>query len=67
MTPFVEAKLVNAVNCEKDGVFPYKLSKVILGPKFREELINKTQIRMMCFERGWFDLEIAESEIKSYR
>lgn len=67
MTPFVEAKLVNAVNCEKDGVFPYKLSKVILGPKFREELINKTQIRMMCFERGWFDLEIAESGIKSYR
>lgn len=67
MTPFVEAKLVNEVNCEKKGVFPYRLSKVILGPKFNEESINKTQIRMMCFERGWFDLEIVESVIKSYR
>lgn len=67
MTPFIEARLVDAVNCEKEGVFPYRLSKVILGPKFREKSINKTQIRMMCFERGWFDVEIAESEIKSYR
>lgn len=67
MTPFIEAKLVNTVNYEKEGVFPYRLSKVILGPKFREKSINKTQIRMMCFERGWFDVEIAESEIKSYR
>ena len=67
MTPFIDAKLVNVVNCEKDGVFPYRLSKVILGPKFREGTINKTQIRMMCFERGWFDVEIAESGIKSYR
>lgn len=67
MTPFIEAKLVNHMNCETEGVFPYKLVKVILGPKFREGAINKTQIRMMCFERGWFDVEIEESEIKSYR
>ena len=67
MTPYIEAKLVNMVNCEKEGVFPYKLSKVILGPKFREGAINKTQIQMMCFERGWWDVEIVESEIKSYR
>jgi hypothetical protein len=67
MTPYIEAKLVNAMNCEKEGVFPYRLSKVILGPKFRENSINKTQIRMMCFERGWLDVEIVESEIKSYR
>lgn len=67
MTPYIDAKLVNAVNCENEGVFPYKLSKVILGPKFREGTINKTQIRMMCFERGWWDVEIEDSEIKSYR
>lgn len=67
MTPFVEAKLVNTLNYEKEGVFPYRLSKVILGPKFREESINKTQIRMMCFERGWLNLDIVESKIKSYR
>ena len=67
MTPYIEAKLVNTMNCEKEGVFPYRLSKVILGPKFREGTINKTQIRMMCFERGWFDVEIEESGIKSYR
>lgn len=67
MTPYIEAKLINAMNCEKEGVFPYRLSKVILGPKFREGTINKTQIRMMCFERGWFDVEIEESGIKSYR
>ena len=67
MTPYIEAKLVNMVNCEKEGMFPYKLSKVILGPKFIEEGINKTQIRMMCMERGWWDVEIVESEIKSYR
>lgn len=67
MTPYIEAKLVNAVNCETEGVFPYKLSKVILGPKFIEGGINKTQIRMMCMERGWWDVEIVESEIKSYR
>ena len=67
MTPYIEAKLVNALNCEKEDVFPYKLSKVILGPKFREEAINKTQIRMMCFERGWIDVDIVESKIKSYR
>ena len=67
MTPYVEAKLVNATICEMEGVFPYKLSKVILGPKFRERVINKTQIRMMCMERGWWDVEILESEIKSYR
>ena len=67
MTPYIDAKLVNMVNCEKEGVFPYKLSKVILGPKFREGGINKTQIRMMCMDRGWWDVEIVESEIKSYR
>lgn len=67
MTPYIEAKLVNAVNCEREGVFPYKLRKVILGPKFIEGGINKTQIRMMCMERGWWDVEIVESEIKSYR
>lgn len=67
MTPFIEAKLVNYMNCETEGVFPYKLVKVILGPKFREGAINKTQIRMMCFERGWFDVEIEESGIRSYR
>lgn len=67
MTPYIEAKLVNAVNCEREGVFPYKLSKVILGPKFIEGGINKTQIRMMCMERGWWDVEVVESKIKSYR
>ena len=67
MTPYIEARLVDVVNCEKEGVFPYRLSKVILGPKFREKSINKTQIRMMCLKRGWYDVEIAESEIKSYR
>lgn len=67
MTPYIEARLVDTVNCEKEGVFPYRLSKVILGPKFREESINKTQIRMMCLKRGWYDIEIVESEIKSYR
>ncbi len=67
MTPYVEAKLVNATNCEMEGVFPYKLSKVILGPKFREGVINKTQIHMMCMEKGWWDVEIVESEIRSYR
>ena len=67
MTPYIDAKLVNMVNCEKEGVFPYKLSKVVLGPKFREEVINRTQIRMMCMERGWWNVEIEESEIKSYR
>ena len=67
MTPYIEAKLVNAVNCEREGVFPYKLRKVILGPKFIEGGINKTQIRMMCMERGWWDVEIVESEIRSYR
>ena len=67
MTPYIDAKLVNMVNCEIEGVFPYKLSKVILGPKFREGGINKTQIRMMCMDRGWWDVEIVESEIKSYR
>lgn len=67
MTPYIDAKLVNMVNCEIEGVFPYKLSKVILGPKFREGGINKTQIRMMCMDRGWWDVEIAESEIRSYR
>lgn len=67
MTPYIEAKLVNATNCEMEGVFPYKLSKVILGPKFREGAINKTQIRMMCMERGWWDVEVVESEIRSYR
>ena len=65
--PYVEAKLVNATNCEMEGVFPYKLSKVILGPKFREGVINKTQIHMMCMEKGWWDVEIVESEIRSYR
>ena len=67
MTPYIEAKLVNMVNCEVEGVFPYKLSKVILGPKFIEGGINKTQIRMMCMERGWWDVEIVDSEIRSYR
>ncbi len=67
MTPYIEAKLVNVLNCEKEDVLQYKLSKVILGPKFKEGTINKTQIRMMCYERGWFDVEVEESEIKSYR
>ena len=67
MTPYIDAKLVNMVNCEREGVFPYRLSKVILGPKFKEGGINKTQIRMMCLERGWWDVEIVGSEIKSYR
>lgn len=53
MTPFITARLVDMLACEKEGVFPYKLSKIILGPKFRESVINKTQIRMSCFERRW--------------
>lgn len=67
MTPYIEARLVNMVNCETEGVFPYRLKRVILGPKFSECAINKTQICMMCMERGWFDVEVVESEIKSYR
>ncbi len=67
MTPYITARLVNMLECEKEGVFPYKLSKIILGPKFRESVINKTQIRMLCFERRWYDVEIEDSRIKSYR
>jgi hypothetical protein len=67
VTPYITARLVNMLECEKEGVFPYKLSKIILGPKFRESVINKTQIRMLCFERRWYDVEIEDSRIKSYR
>jgi len=67
MTPFITARLVDMLACEKEGVFPYKLSKIILGPKFRESVINKTQIRMLCFERRWYDVEIEDSRIRSYR
>lgn len=67
MTPYIEARLVNMVNCETEGVFPYRLKRVILGPKFSECAINKTQINMLCMERRWFDVEVVESEIKSYR
>lgn len=67
ITPYVELKLSNFPIPENVDYFPYTLSSIRLGPAFKEIGINKVQIKQMCMDAGFFNVDIVQSNISSYR
>lgn len=65
LTPYVEQKLKKAGKLEV-GDYPFKLTKVIVGPAMKENIANLMQTFYYGHDCG-YSLTVAESKIKSYR
>jgi hypothetical protein len=50
-----------------DNFYPLKVTKIILGPKFKESDTNKAQLRLLLDKNNWTDVKISSSEIEFYR
>ena len=65
LTPYLEFELRKTGSAEV-GEYPFKLKRVIIGPAMKENVANLMQVFYMGHQYG-YSLEVAESQIQSYR
>lgn len=65
LTPYVE-KSIREADDLKEGDYPFRLHRIILGPSIREKHANFMQVFYLAHQHEYF-LSVAESRIQSYR
>lgn len=65
LTPYLERELRKKGKVVKND-YPFKLSKIILGPAMKENYANMMQVFYMCHQYG-YSLSVGVSAIESYR
>ena len=65
LTPYIE-KSITQERQNMDGNYPFRLSKIILGPAISEKYANLMQVFYLAHQYGYY-LSVQESAIDSYR
>ena len=65
LTPYVE-KSIRVSDDLKEGDYPFRLRRIILGPSMKEKYANLMQVFYLAHQHGYF-LSVGESRIQSYR
>ncbi len=65
LTPYIEKSLKKSEQMV-DNDYPFRLSRVILGPAIKEKYANIMQVFYLGHQCGYY-LDVSESAINSYR
>lgn len=66
LTPYLERELWKG-GMQKDGDYPFRLSRIIIGPAMTEMYANLIQVFYMAHNYGYSNYSVDESKIHSYR